>query len=179
VLSALPETLDDTYERILSAIDANGQLEDAVRILQWLCFTQQPHPLKALVEVLATDVDGNGSFLIEERLPDPFDIITICSSLITIKEGGEPGSQRLESPIIQLAHLSVQEYLLSSRCYLSDRFSAHQGQSLLAEISLVYTVDVCSMLAAAEIEWRMGGVQNWSLQPQNEFALLDYASSMW
>jgi hypothetical protein len=153
MLWALPKTLDETYERILSAIDAEGQLEDAVRILQWLCFARRPQSLKALVDVLATDTDGNGCFLAEECLPDPFDIITICSSLITVKAEVHVGNiqvpQEAQDPTIQLAHFSVQEYLLSSRCYLSERFSAYRGQSLLAEISLIYTLHVCSTLAAA------------------------------
>lgn len=148
MLSSLPKTLDETYERILSTIEANNQLDDAVRILQWLCFAKRPQSLKELVEVLATSVEGNGGFMVEERLPDPLDIITICSSLITIKE--EVVSEDIhvalhdpEDPVIQLAHFSVQEYLLSDRCTIKEHFSPDVGNAILAEISLIYTLHVC------------------------------------
>ncbi|KAJ9602544.1 hypothetical protein H2200_013087 [Cladophialophora chaetospira] len=148
MLSTLPKTLDETYERILSTIEANGQLDDAVRVLQWLCFAKRPQSLKSLVDILATDVGGNGCFLAEERLPDPLDIITICSSLITVREETHSENIRVlqdpEDPIIQLAHFSVQEYLLSNRCFLAEQFVAHRGHAVLAEISLIYTLHVCA-----------------------------------
>lgn len=154
MLSTLPKTLDETYERILAAIEAKDQLDDAVRVLQWLCFAKRPQSLKSLVDVLATDVGGNGCFLTEERLPDPLDIITICSSLITIREETHSEHVRLlldpEDPIIQLAHFSVQEYLLSSRCYLSGQFSTLRAHAVLADICLIYTLHVCTESSTLE-----------------------------
>ena len=154
MLSTLPKTLDETYERILSTIDANGQLDDAVLVLQWLCFAKRPQSLKSLVDVLATDVGGNGRFLAEERLPDPLDIITICSSLITIREENHSEHIRVlldpEDPIIQLAHFSVQEYLLSSRCFLNEHFVTPRGHAVLADVCLIYTLHVCAESGSLE-----------------------------
>ena len=158
MLSTLPKTLDDTYERILTSIEANGQLNDAVRVLQWLCFARRPQSLKALVDVLATDVGSNGYFLEEERLPDPFDILVICSSLLTIREEAHSENIQVsvdpEDPIIQLAHFSVREYLLSGRCFLSEDFSAHKAHGLLAEISLIYTLHFC-VQSNSSVSWNL------------------------
>jgi ankyrin repeat protein len=169
VLSSLPTTLYETYDRILSTIERNGQLDDAVRILQWLCFAKRPQSLKLLVDVLATDIGGNERFLVEERLPDPFDIITVCSSLISIKEETDSRYDRgffgpqlvAEDPIIQLAHFSVQEYLLSDRCFVGEYFSRQNGHTLLAEISLVYTLHVCT-------ESSLGGSHDFGDLPDSE-----------
>ncbi|KIW98550.1 uncharacterized protein Z519_00211 [Cladophialophora bantiana CBS 173.52] len=145
----LPKTLDETYERILRMIETNDQLNDAVRILQWLCFAKAPRSLKSLMDVLATDVEGNGRFLVEERLPDPYDIVTIYSSLVAIQEQDAQSIRSfdpildLEDPIIELAHFSVQEYLLSDRCFSHSFFSTNAGYTLMAEISLIYTLHLC------------------------------------
>lgn len=94
--------------------------------------------------MLATNVDGDGCFSVEERLPDPIDIVTICSSLIVIRDDLDAGrGNKAEDPIIQLAHFSVQEYLLSDRCFLKGRFSPNDCHTLLAEVSLIYTLHVC------------------------------------
>jgi len=67
-----------------------------------------PQTLAALVDVLATDTEGEGIFSIEERLPDPFDILTICSSLLSVNPENDIGrSGEDNTPVVQLAHFSV------------------------------------------------------------------------
>jgi len=82
MLPTLPKTLDETYERILFHIEENGQLEDAIRILPCLCFPTCPLHRVELAEILAIKLGPRCGFLPEERLPDPQDIMAICSSLI-------------------------------------------------------------------------------------------------
>lgn len=43
----------------------------------------RPLRLSEIVEVLATENGGDGGFCPEERLPDPADMMVICSSLIS------------------------------------------------------------------------------------------------
>src|SRR5438105_321000 len=102
-LKGLPDTLDGTYDRILCAIDKENS-QDALKILQWLVYSARPLQIGEVVDAIAVYGDGNLRFDIESRLPDPQDILTICSSLVTIA-----------GPEIRLAHYSVKEYLVSDR----------------------------------------------------------------
>lgn len=80
-LAALPATLDETYDRILLAID-NDHSEYALRILQWLAFSARPLRADEIAEVVAIDVKGNRRFDRDQILEDPLDVLKICSSLV-------------------------------------------------------------------------------------------------
>ncbi|KAF8527082.1 hypothetical protein JB92DRAFT_1002439 [Gautieria morchelliformis] len=87
-LTHLPKTLNQTYDRILAAIDEDDR-RDALSLLQWLAFSVGMISTDEAVEVLATNPDARQGPLFDRhrRLRDPGDILTICSSLVTI-EGG-------------------------------------------------------------------------------------------
>ena len=68
-LTTLPKTLDETYERTLQNLDSAGQLDDAIKVLQWLCFSHRPLGLLEIREVLAIQNGEDGAFFPEERLP--------------------------------------------------------------------------------------------------------------
>jgi hypothetical protein len=80
-LSTLPPTLDETYERILSAI-REEDAEYAVRILRWLSFSERPLLLEEVAEVVALDPGREVPFHEDEVLLDPLDVLEICSSLV-------------------------------------------------------------------------------------------------
>ena len=127
-LRSLPKTLDDTYQRIICGIDEEYR-EDALKVLQWLCFSVRPMHLLEMVEVLAVDLGDEPSFNPEQRLPDPTSILTICSTLITItpvtssNDSDSDPDFDVEEPtwypgatgVLSLAHYSVKEYLTSQR----------------------------------------------------------------
>lgn len=113
-LEQLPPTLDATYERILGAIEPNDTVE-AYHILQWLAFAERPLLLEEVAEAAVTQGDG-GSIDPEDRLFDPFEVMRICKSLVSLSDDtlticGEWVSGRF----VRFAHFSVKEYLLSSR----------------------------------------------------------------
>jgi hypothetical protein len=110
-LASLPRTLDETYDRILSAIDADDS-QYAIRILRWLAFSIQPLSAEELSEVVAIDPERNPAFDSQEVLEDPSEVLTICSSLVTITTSELPKGL---SKIITLAHYSVKEDLISDR----------------------------------------------------------------
>lgn len=112
-LATLPPTLDQTYERILSAI-SEAHSEYAFRILRWLTYSVQPLSVNQIAEVVAIDTELDPAFDRDEVLEDPLDVLNICSSLITITRYNE--SSRSEV-IVVLAHYSVQEYLVSDRIW--------------------------------------------------------------
>ena len=107
-LATLPQTLDQTYDRILTAIKEKDRVY-TIRILQWLTFSSRPLTIEEVAEVVAIDVAREPAFDPDEVLLDPLEALEICSSLVTITKTW--GSTR----IVALAHYSVQEYLVSER----------------------------------------------------------------
>ncbi|KAI4679307.1 uncharacterized protein J4E84_008335 [Alternaria hordeiaustralica] len=88
-LAALPPTLDQTYDRILTAISEDDCVY-AKRILQWLTFSTRPLYLEEIAEAVAIDVTREPGFDRDEVLVDPLEALDICSSLVaitTIKQG--------------------------------------------------------------------------------------------
>ena len=104
-LDTLPTTLFDTYERILAFIEKLGDetSRHAQVALRWLVLSARPLSIQELAEAVAM-ADSN-DVKPENRLLDPKDLFRICLGLITLREDG----------IIQMAHFSVHEYLLSER----------------------------------------------------------------
>jgi hypothetical protein len=166
-LSTLPRTLDETYARILRSLESTGQLQDAVTALQWLCYSTRPLQLLELREVLAIVNGDDGGFFSEERLPDPADIMVVCSSLISCNaiddDGDDPnggtstdsdtGSDSIETVRtieIRLAHLSVKEYLLSDRCVLQSDFQSQTCNMVMAESCLRYLLHLCEKAPLTE-----------------------------
>jgi hypothetical protein len=117
-LGSLPKTLDETYERILTNIDQSYVLE-VQKILQYLAFSPRSMNMLEMVEILAIDWDREVPQLDpQNRLLDPKDILTICSTLVTTVEttGYRFGSEKLTTWLtLRLAHSSVKEYIVSDR----------------------------------------------------------------
>lgn len=123
-LKGLPKTLDETYERTLGCIDEDDR-GAALAAFQWIAFSLRPLLLEELIEVIALELSG-GSNLVDYRLSDPYDILTICSSLVTISDAQDLGISKAfsynrvpqkDAPkrYVSFAHYSVKEYLTSER----------------------------------------------------------------
>ena len=158
-LKSLPKTLDETYERILTNID-ESYASDVLKLLHFLTFSPRAMSLMELVEVLAIDMDAEEPlFDPENRIPDPKDILTMCSTLVTTADitGYVTTDRRQESlSTVRLAHFSVQEYLLSERIksskasmYSMDTIS---GNLFIAQIYLVYLLG--PQFAEGHCGWR-------------------------
>ena len=112
-LNELPETLDETYERILKRID-KAQKDNAHRLLQCLTVAVRPLLVEELAELLAFDFEASNSGGIptlkeDWRWDDEEEaVMSTCSSLITI-------IPRDNTRLVQFSHFSVKEYLTSSR----------------------------------------------------------------
>ena len=114
-LEELPESLDETYERVLREIKKPNQ-DHARRLLQCLVVAIRPLRVEELAEVLAIDFDSadeipklNPSWRWEDQERALF---TSCSSLIAIVETSD-------SRVVQFSHFSVKEYLTSARLAFS------------------------------------------------------------
>src|ERR1700733_3621641 len=116
-LDELPESLDETYERVLREIKKPNR-NHARRLLQCLVVAIRPLQVEELAEVLAIDFDDaeeipklNPSWRWEDQERA---LLTSCSSLITIVDTGY-------SRVVQFSHFSVKEYLTSARLATSTQ----------------------------------------------------------
>ena len=133
-LEELPESLDETYERILKEIKKpNKRL--AQRVLQCLVAAIRPLRVAELAEVLAVDfddVEGIPRSKSDWQWDDQEQaLLAACSSLIAIvgagdvvasnndsKDESDDGNSRVEAGdlrVVQFSHFSVREFLTSSR----------------------------------------------------------------
>ena len=172
-LKSLPKTLDATYDRILHSIDEE-YAQDALKVLSWLAYAARPVRIEEAAEVIAINVEGHPQFNPENRLPEPRDILTICSSLVTtvtssirVHQDGVPEIREIEE--IKLAHFSVKEYLVSGRVqtWAASRYKIYTAaDNYIAQICLTYLL------------YFRGPTM---LTPENihEFPLAMYAAQYW
>ena len=115
-LNELPESLDETYERVLKDIKKPNR-DHARRLLQCLVAAIRPLGVKELAEVLAVDFDDaegipklkpNWRWEDEEQA-----LLSSCSSLISIV-------RTRYSRVVQFSHFSVKEFLTSERLTTSS-----------------------------------------------------------
>ena len=119
-LEGLPESLDETYERIVMDIKG-GTRDHAFRMLQCLTVAIRPLSVAELAELLAFDFDTakggipklNSNWRWEDHEQA---VLSTCSSLITIVPASDSGS-----PVVQFSHFSVKEFLMSSRLATSAK----------------------------------------------------------
>ncbi|KAL6703449.1 hypothetical protein ACN47E_009623 [Coniothyrium glycines] len=178
-LATLPRTLDQTYDRMLSAISEEYS-NYAMRILQWLTFSERPLTVGEVAEVVAIDVNRDPAFDRDEVLETPLEALEICSSLITIpiREATnqfeeESRSEReeelwLSEQIMTLAHYSVKEYLVSERIkqgaarqYSMEAVECH---SSITQGCLKYLLQIQQPLSNEDLE---------------QYALAIYSAKFW
>ena len=111
ILAELPESLDETYERILQQIPKQYR-EYTHQLLQCLVVAAYPFSVEELAEVLAIDFSATGMVRIMYGSLRPEDkeraVLSACSSLIAIVQDG--GSR-----LVQFPHFSIKDFLTSDR----------------------------------------------------------------
>ena len=121
ILSKLPKTLDETYERVLRDIHEDNR-EHARRLLHCLAVAVRPLRVEELAEILTFDFDaaeeGIPEYHADWRWKDEGDaVLSTCSSLITIAEyyGKDDDDRYYRTRVVQFSHFSVKEFLMSNR----------------------------------------------------------------
>ena len=170
-LDELPESLDETYERILKEIKKPNR-DHAHRLLSCLVVAIRPLRVEELAEVFAVDFDD------EEGIPrlNPIwrwedqeqALLTSCSSLIAIVKSGK-------SRIVQFSHFSVKEFLTSTRLATSSadllryHIALEPAHTILAQacLSILLRLD-----DRVELSHGQSGVRNNS-------PLTEYAAQHW
>ena len=140
ILDELPETLDETYERVLKDINKANR-EHARRLLQCLAVASRPLRVEELAEVLAIDFAAPANGGIPQLNPNwrwtdhHQAVLSTCSSLITIVSDGD-------FQVVQFSHFSVKEFLTSDRLARSGRdvyryhISLEPAHTILAQACL-------------------------------------------
>jgi hypothetical protein len=185
MLTELPETLDETYGRILKGIKKPNRAH-AQRLLQCLVVAIRPLRVAELAEVLAIDFD------VAEDIPrlnpdwrwedEEQALLTSCSSLIVIVEAGDSGLEAEEtddgdsrveardSRVVQFSHFSVKEFLTSSRLATASSWVSNFHIDLESAHTILTQACLGSLL---QIEVDIGGL----ILPDH--ALARYAAKHW
>ncbi|KAF3226936.1 hypothetical protein TWF191_004297 [Orbilia oligospora] len=127
-LGSLPENLDETYARIIRNIPSVYK-KKAIRILQFLTYSPGPVEVVEIVDALAVDTDEKTYFDPSRRMLCPNEVLHYCSGLVVI-------SSQWYRPVLQLAHLSVREYLTSDRLGVVDLQISRGLQEVDAKTSM-------------------------------------------
>jgi ankyrin repeat protein len=109
-LKTLPKTLDETYDRIFQNLEYPEEAKTALTVLT---FAARPMTVREVAEAIAAEDLPDG------RLPDPYDILEICSSFVMSTEinyGDLSTFQKMRvnyegDSLLQFTHFSVKEYL--------------------------------------------------------------------
>ena len=137
LLNSLPQSLDETYERMLCKIDP-ALVKDARRILTLLCFASRPLTLPELIDGIAVETTEPTGLNKDCRLEGYNDIHDICPGFIKFNVA----NKRL---IVQIAHFSVQEYLESDRIRHQKAMifglTSVKAHTEIAEICLIYLLE--------------------------------------
>ena len=148
MLGSLPQSLDETYERMFCNID-NYLIEDARQILTLLCFAVRPLKVQELIDGIAVEINGSTGLKRIRRLQDADDIHEICPGFIDIGlDAGHSSENYYEgdsTPTARIAHFSVQGYLESERIRhqkaASFSFNSPTAQADIAQICLVHLLE--------------------------------------
>ena len=113
-LHELPDSLDETYERILKEIHKTNR-GYVQRLLQCLAVAIRPLRVEELAEILTANLDADLKLEDQEQ-----EFLSACPSLITISDSD--GSR-----VVQFSHFSVKEFLTSDRLATSreDTMQCH------------------------------------------------------
>lgn len=169
-LRSLPQTLDDTYVRILAGIP-EAHAEDAFRIFQWIIHSSRPLRIEGIAELLAFNPDRDPNFDVQRRLFDPKQLLFILSNLAIFSTANIYGTRMgCDIDKITFTHFSVQEFLVSDRIS-SSSVSRYRITQSSAQCSIARTC-VSYILQFDKLD---------SLNPDTyeEFPLVRYAAQYW
>jgi ankyrin repeat protein len=187
-LQSMPETLDETYERILGSVpDVHRELVQSA--LKWLAFSSRPLLLEELAEAVILR-PGHGDFNpASSRLFTAKAIVDLCGVLVAqttidprkedlkwlrkkgeVEARGRQNFYEKTATVVSLSHYSVKEYLVSSRlqesAFSSYYASEEESNSFIARSCLFYLTQFNQGRVASDLNFQ-------------EWPLLEYAAVEW
>ena len=171
-LDELPESLDETYERILREIKRPSR-DHAHRLFQCLTVAIRPLRVEELAELLAYDFDAAEGGIPKVnpnwRWKDHEEaVLSTCSSLIAVVDDGY-------SRVVQFSHFSVKEFLTSNRLATSGGDVSHRHISLELAHTLLAQACLGTLLSSGDKDdGSESADRDWS-----NFPLSGYAAGHW
>ncbi|KAL6714577.1 hypothetical protein ACLMJK_008002 [Lecanora helva] len=180
-LRSLPKSLDETYARMLEAIEED-YVEDVRRVLSCLIYSFHPLSIQEVADIVAISSSDETLYSVECRLSEPRDILRICSGFITTTRSVRTthiGDRHLPIEELRLAHYSVQEYLVGGRI-LSPRTSLfilkeRVTHELLATLCIRYLLWCHNEQFCEDHEF----LSNYATQYLDIAAFAPYAAACW
>ncbi len=174
MLSSLPESLDETYERMLCNINS-FLIEDARQILTLLCYAPRPLLVQELIDAVAVEIKNPTGLNRRRRLQDINGIRDICGGLIDMGLSAdhmtENDNEEELTRTVRIAHFSVQEYLESERIrhQKAAMFSltSATAHAQIAQVCLIYLLD--DSLSRSELDQSI----------LEEYPLAEFAAEYW
>ena len=186
-MDELPDSLDDTYERMLREIRKPNQ-GHARRMLQCLVAAVRPLRVAELAEVLAFDFGAGQTPNLNPdwRWEDHEEaVMSTCSSLVTIVNDTDESDvsfdvesldgnkdKNEDSRIVQFSHFSVKEFLMSDRLAKSSREVTVSQYHIQLEPAHVILAQAC-----LGVLLRLGDHIN--RDNMKDFPLARYAAQYW
>lgn len=129
------------YAQILHDISSKDQFPSrqpqAIRLLQFLAFSERPLTIEEAVDALAVNLSEWPSFRETNRMPRVEEITQYCPSLVTLRRSCDSNN-----PVhtVQLAHTTVKEYLMSDEIDQDwgRHFRESQARLSILQVNLAY-----------------------------------------
>jgi hypothetical protein len=119
-LESLPDTLDETYKRMLENIPRMSQ-SYARQMLTFLCGAKRPLTVSELIDGIAVEIGDTPRFNSKRRLENINTIQQVCPGFTELDIDSD-----IQRATVRIAHFSVQEYLES------ERILQHKGAALFS-----------------------------------------------
>ena len=126
----LPKDLGETYDRLLGRIVGAERQELVKRMFRWIICARRPLGVDELCEGIAFTID-DGHWNEDKIQTDILRLVRACGNLVVIEE---------ESRTLQLAHYTVQQYILNNQSSKEKFFHFNQAEAdeLLGEVCVAY-----------------------------------------
>ncbi|KAL9051871.1 MAG: hypothetical protein Q9162_005762 [Coniocarpon cinnabarinum] len=156
-LDSLPETYEQTYDEALQRIKDSEPFRSkrAFQIFSWLSFAFEPLSVEAMRHALA--ISPNRKQYLARALPDPEDMLSVCSGLVIIDD---------ELMTVRLVHYTIQEYFREKSGVLFPRGEQQIALDCLRYLSYSDFVNPCAN-------------DDQLSQRKQQYHLLPYAAKYW
>ena len=138
-IGSLPRDLPATYQRALERVVMNHKAEVARKMFRWVAAAKRPLSLMEIREAIA--VEPCQPFSQQDKLVnDVYQLIPWCGNLLALDE---------EEGLVQFAHHSVKDYLLSDKV---SQTSSHQFRIRIADVDQEAGEICCTYLNFSDFE---------------------------
>lgn len=139
VIASLPRDLPATYQRALERVVRNHKAEVARKMFRWVAAAKRPLSLMEIREAIA--VEPCQPFSQQDKLVnDVYQLVPWCGNLLVLDE---------EEGLVQFAHHSVKDYLLSADI---PEISSHHFRIRLQDIDQEAGEICCTYLNFSDFE---------------------------